>query len=100
VLRGLESRVSGVLDGFCDLATTETACADPNAFWLTIDQCPDWLEVGFEDPLGLVIGVTDVMAGLATFAAEIACKCHGTLLHLVESIHDYERCNLSQGYSS
>jgi hypothetical protein len=35
------------------------------------------LEVGIEDPLGLVIGVTDVMAGLTTFATEIACKCHG-----------------------
>jgi len=35
------------------------------------------LEVGIEDPLGLVIGVTDVMAGLATFATEIAYKCHG-----------------------
>ena len=66
-----------LLDGFCDLAATETARTNPNAFWLTVDQCPDWLEVGFEDPLGLVISVTDVMAGLATFAAEIACKCHG-----------------------
>jgi hypothetical protein len=32
--------------------------------------------------------VTDVMTGLATFAAEITCKCHGALLHLVESIQD------------
>ena len=65
------------LNGFLDFAATETACADSNAFRLTVDQCPDWLEVGLEGPLGLVIGVTDVMAGLATFAAEIACKCHG-----------------------
>jgi hypothetical protein len=35
------------------------------------------LEVGLEDPFGLVIGVTDVMAGLATFATEIARICHG-----------------------
>ena len=65
------------LDGFFNFAATETACADPNAFRLTVDQCPDWLEVGLEDPLGLVIGVTDVMAGLAAFATEITCKCHG-----------------------
>jgi len=65
------------LNGFLDFAATQAACADPNAFWLTVDQCPDWLEVGLEDPLGLVIGVTDVMAGLTTFATEIACKCHG-----------------------
>jgi hypothetical protein len=65
------------LNGFLDFAATQAACADPNTFWLTVDQCPDWLEVGLEDPLGLVIGVTDVMAGLATFATEIACICHG-----------------------
>ena len=67
---------NSLLNGFLDLAAAETACADPNTFWLTVDQCPDWLEVGLEDPLGLVIRVTDVMAGLATFATEIACKCH------------------------
>ena len=73
-----------------DLAATETARADPNAFWLTADQCPNWLEVGLKYPLGLVISVTDVMAGLATFTTEIACKCHGALLYLVESLQD---CN-------
>ena len=69
--------VCGLLNGFLDFAATQAARADPNAFGLTVDQCPDWLKVGLEDPLGLVIGVTDVMAGLATFATEIACKCHG-----------------------
>ena len=64
-------------NSFLDLAATEAACADPNAFGLTVDQGSDWLEVGLKDPLGLVIGVTDIMAGLATFATEIACKCHG-----------------------
>lgn len=51
-----------LLNGFLDFAAAETACADPNAFGLTVDQCPDWLEVGLEDPLGLVIGVADVIA--------------------------------------
>ena len=68
---------NSLLNGFLDFAATQTAGADPNAFGLTVDQCPDWLEVGLEGPLGLVIGVTDVMAGLATFVTEIACKCHG-----------------------
>ena len=67
----------GLLNGFLDFAAAETACADPNAFRLTVDQCPDWLEIGLEDSLGLIIGVTDVIAGLATFATKIACKCHG-----------------------
>ena len=66
-----------MLNGFLDFAATEAACADPNAFGLAINQCSDWLEVGLEDPLGLVIGMTDIMAGLASFATEIACKCHG-----------------------
>jgi hypothetical protein len=66
-----------LLKGFLDLAATEAACADPNPFGLTIDQCSDWLEVGLEDSLGLVIGVTNIMARLTTFATEIACKCHG-----------------------
>ena len=66
-----------LLNGFLNFAATETAGADPNAFGLTVDQCPDWLEVGLEGSLGLVIGMTDVMAGLATFATEIACICHG-----------------------
>jgi hypothetical protein len=68
--------VGELLNGFYDFAAAQAACANPNAFRLTVDQCPDWLEVGLEGPLGLVIGVTDVMAGLATFATEIACKCH------------------------
>jgi hypothetical protein len=68
--------VCGLLNGFLDFAATETAGTDPKAFRLTVDQCPDWLEVGLEDPLGLVIGVTDVMAGLAAFATKIACVCH------------------------
>jgi len=68
--------VGELLNGFYDFAAAQAACANPNAFRLTVDQCPDWLEVGLEGPLGLVIGVTDVMAGLATFATKIACKCH------------------------
>jgi hypothetical protein len=59
-----------------DFAATEAAGTDPKAFRLTVDQCPDWLEVGLEDPLGFVIGVTDVMAGLAAFATKIACISH------------------------
>ncbi len=85
------------LNGFLNFAATETPCADPDAFRLPVDQRPDWLEVGLEGPLGLIIGVTDVMTGLATFAAEITCKCHGALLHLVESIQDCKDGNLSQG---
>ena len=51
-----------LLYGFLNFSTAETACAHPNSFWLTINQCTDWLKVGLEDPLGLVIRVTDIMA--------------------------------------
>ena len=66
-----------MLYGFLDLAAPQAPSADPDALCLTIDQRPDRLEVGFEDPFGLVIGVTDVMAGLATLVTEIAGECHG-----------------------
>jgi hypothetical protein len=53
---------NGLLNSFLDFAATETAGTDPNAFGLTVDQCPDWLEVGLEGSLGPVIGMTDIMA--------------------------------------
>ena len=88
------------LNSFLDFAATQAASADPDALCLTVDQRPDWLEVGFEDTFGFVIGVTDVMAGLATFAAEIACKCHVGAPSSTGIDTDSERENLPQGYSS
>ena len=66
------------LNRLLDFATTQAASADPDALCLAVDQCANWLQVRFEGPFGLVVGMTDVMAGLATFATEIACKCHGS----------------------
>lgn len=57
-----EAGIHGLLNGFLDFAATQAPCANPNAFGLTVDQRSDRLEVGLEDPLGLVIGMTDVMA--------------------------------------
>ena len=87
-------------NSFLDFAATEAASADPNAFGLTVDQCPNWLEVGLEDSLGLVIGVTDIMAGLAMFATEIACKCHGYTPSSKSYQYVYEFRNVPQGHSS
>jgi hypothetical protein len=53
---------NSLLNGLLDFAATQAPCANPNAFGLTVDQRSDRLEVGLEDPLGLVIGMTDVMA--------------------------------------
>ena len=52
---------NSLLNGFLNFAATQAPCANPNAFGLTVDQRSDWLKVGLEDPLGLVIGMTDVM---------------------------------------
>jgi hypothetical protein len=66
-----------VLHSFFDFSAPQASGADPNTLSLAVDQCSDWLEVGLEDPFGFVVGMTDVMARLATFTTEIACKCHG-----------------------
>ena len=52
---------NSLLNGFLNFAAAQTPCANPNAFGLTVDQRSDWLKVWLEDPLGLVIGMTDVM---------------------------------------
>jgi hypothetical protein len=91
---------SGLLNGFLNFAAAEAACANPNALGLTVNQCSDWLEVGLEDPLGLVIGVTDVMAGLAAFATEIACKCHGCTPSSSRIDTSKGARNVPQGHSS
>ena len=73
-------------NGFQNLPAPEAAGADPNSLGLTIDQCPDRLQVGFEGPFGFVIGVTDVMARLASFAAKVACECQCDTPCLLELI--------------
>lgn len=69
------------LYGFLDFAAAQTPCANPDAFGLTVDQRSDRLKIGLEDPLSLIIGMADIMARLAPFATEIACKSHGILLY-------------------
>ncbi len=71
------ARVVCVLHSFLDFSAPQASSADTNTLRLAVDQRSDWLEIGLEDPLGFVVGMTDVMARLATFATEIACKCHG-----------------------
>jgi hypothetical protein len=65
-----------LLDRLLDFSTPETAGTDSNAFRRAFHQRAHGLKVRIEHPLGLVIGVTDVMAALVPFPAYIACKCH------------------------
>jgi hypothetical protein len=50
------------LDCLLDLAAAEATGADSNASSRSVDHRADTLEVGIECALGLVVGVTDVMA--------------------------------------
>jgi len=68
---------NSLLHGFLDFAATEATSTDSNPLVSAFDDCTHGLQIWIKGPLRLIIGVTDVMAGLATFATEIACKCHG-----------------------
>ena len=68
-------------ESFPDLATSETTGADADAPGRSVDHGADTLKVGVEGSLGLIIGVTDVVARLRSFRADVTCKCHGVLLH-------------------
>ena len=72
-------------DGFLDLAAAEATGADSNAFGRSTDHCADTLEIRIERALGLVIGVTDVMARLMLLCTDVTCECHGVLLHKRQS---------------
>jgi len=54
-------------DCLLDLAAAEATGADADASGRPIDYCADTLKVGIECALGLVVGMTDVMARLVLF---------------------------------
>jgi len=73
----VDSEGRSALDRLLDFSTPQAAGTDPNAFWGAFHQCPHGLKIRIENPLGLVIGVTDVMAALVSLSTHITCKCHG-----------------------
>ncbi len=56
-----------LLDGFLNLAASQTARADPDTLGRSINHCADALQVGIKRTFRLVVGVTDVMTGLVFF---------------------------------
>jgi len=62
----------GGLDGLLDQSRTQAACANPNSQILTTDNGTNGLNIGIKDSSRLVVGVTDIIPGLATLVAEIA----------------------------
>ena len=59
-----------------DLARTEAARADVDAFDLTVDDRADALDVRLPGTLRLQMGVADVVARELTFVADFANMCH------------------------
>ena len=69
------------LERLADLAAPQATGADTDAPGRSVDHRADALEVGIEGAFRLVIGMTDVMARLMLFRADVTCECHGELLH-------------------
>ena len=65
------------LNRLLDQPRAQASGAHTNARGAAIDQCPYPLQIGVEHPLGLVIGVTDVVPALVPFAAYLTYECHG-----------------------
>lgn len=59
------------LDGFLDEAGPEASGADPNPKSRAVHHGTDRLEIGSEDALRFVVGMTDIVSGLMSFSAEI-----------------------------
>lgn len=67
----------GLLESFFDFPTSEAAGADTDTPGRSVNQSPDTLQVGVERPFGLIVGVTDIMARLVLFGADVTYECHG-----------------------
>lgn len=59
-----------------NVAGSQASGADPNALCRAVEQRPNGLQVGPEDPLRFVIGVTDVISAHAFFSAHYTGKSH------------------------
>jgi hypothetical protein len=59
--------VVGALNSLLDLPAAEATSANTDTLGRTIDHRAHALEIGVERPFRLVVGVTDVMAGLMFF---------------------------------
>ena len=69
-------KVSSVLDGFPDSPASQATRTDSNAFVSAIHDRPDTLQVWGKHPLGLIVGMTDVVSGLMRLAAQITRVGH------------------------
>lgn len=73
---------AGRLDSLFDQTAPQATRAYANSLRRSIDDGAHPLQVGIERPLGLIIGMADVVTTLMPLQADIACKCHGRLLTL------------------
>ena len=61
----------GALEGLFDLPAAEAASADADTLGRTVNHGADPLKIGVERPFSLIVGVTDVMAGLMLFRTDV-----------------------------
>jgi hypothetical protein len=55
------------LESFFDFSAAEATGANPDAPCRSVNHGADTLQVGVERPFRLIVGVTDIMAGLVFF---------------------------------
>jgi hypothetical protein len=66
----------GNLNGLFDGAVTDATGAHPNAACRSVDEGANRLEIHVEDALGSVVGVADIVADHAPFAADVTYPAH------------------------
>ena len=72
----VQGKETEVLDGLLYHPRTKAARTHANAFGGAIDHRADILKIRSEDPVGLIVGMTDSMSGLMTLAANLTYKSH------------------------
>ena len=61
----------GALEGLLDLPAAEATSADADTLGRTVNHGANALKIGVERPFGLIVGVTDVVAGLMLFRTDV-----------------------------
>ena len=69
-----------------DPAGVDALSAYENPLCLAARAGTDSLQIGLPDPLGLIIGMTDVVSDGPSLATDCADSCHSYFLHILSII--------------
>jgi hypothetical protein len=83
----LEEKETEALDRFLHHPGAETTGAYANTLGGAIDHRTNGLKIRPEDPVGLIVGMADIMPGLMTFATNLTYKCHGLHSFSTDSLY-------------